>query len=727
MIVHLVTALVFLAFSVNIIILLHGLKSGDSKRLFYYHLLLLCCAVLCLSETLYFFSRNVTEAVFTVRIEYAVSPFIGPLFFFFAADFFKIKFKNRLFAPISFGISAAIVIVIAIRVLDEHMWISFQFKQMLTIPFLGFTAGWLYYLVDIWNCAFALAALGLLIYNFVRKNSSTRRLLLPIIIGVVVLIIINSVYLFGLLPGGMAVFPLGCTAFLVLARNTLHKTWAYETRSDNIETAFHAMSEGVVLADAEYHLLSYNQAAARIFPMLARIGYRNSISIIPQLVNAIKNSMSAGKANTVSGFAIKCDDGVSKYYDAKVATIKTKGVTSCHTILIQDVTANTELLSSLVDSKNETEDLLFSKGRYLSNVGYCLQAPLSTITGSSKLLFSEELSSRQRAYVQEILNSATNMIEIVDSIIEYTKLDSGDYTLNPVNYNLPLLLEQIESLYTYVTKSKGLAFSLIFKGEIPQYLYGDDVRLRQLLNNLLRNAVQFTHKGRVTLTVEVVNEVLKFTVKDTGIGITEDDVARLFTPKGIASMSSNSGSAGLGLTITKSIIKMMNGSIDVSSVYGKGSVFTIKLPIIYGESQNLTPGHTDFTYIKAPAANVLVVDDNSVNLKVASKLLKLSEISADTASSAEECFKRLETKKYDLIFMDHMMPEMDGIEAVRIIRKTYSEEELVIVALSANAVESARDMFLEAGMQDFLAKPVDKSKLQEILLRWLPSSIIGKM
>jgi CheY-like chemotaxis protein len=262
---------------------------------------------------------------------------------------------------------------------------------------------------------------------------------------------------------------------------------------------------------------------------------------------------------------------------------------------------------------------------------------------------------------------------------------------------------------------------------MPKCLYGDDVRLRQILLNILGNSIKFTDKGYVRLAIEVGDSTIKLSISDTGMGIQPKDLPTLFEAftQADAQKNRNKKGTGLGLTITKSLVEMMDGQITVESVYSQGTTFHIEIPKVIGDETLIARTDGNEGIIYAPEARILVVDDNTINLNVARGLLELCKISAETASSGQKAIELVEQNPYDIVFMDHMMPGMDGVEATKIIRKTGIT--VPIIALTASAVEGSRELFLAAGMNDVLTKPINKTLLFKVLEEWVPADKIKKI
>jgi CheY-like chemotaxis protein/HPt (histidine-containing phosphotransfer) domain-containing protein len=296
----------------------------------------------------------------------------------------------------------------------------------------------------------------------------------------------------------------------------------------------------------------------------------------------------------------------------------------------------------------------------------------------------------------------------------------------PVHYDFNTFIENIDSMLRFLIRSKNIDFVIRKEGEMPRCLYGDDNRLRQVLINILNNAVKFTDEGSVGLTISVIDTSINFTIRDTGIGIKEKDIPMLFDAFTQVDMRKNRSQegTGLGLSITKSFIELMGGIITVESVYGQGTVFHVSIPKTLGDETLIHSTGNNEQIIYAPDAKILVVDDNAINLNVARGLLQLHNISAETATSGRQAIEMIQNNHYDIVFMDHMMPEIDGVETTKILRA--AGIDLPIIALTANAITGVKEEFLSNGMNDLLTKPINKALLNQVLEHWLPAEKIIK-
>jgi PAS domain S-box-containing protein len=380
------------------------------------------------------------------------------------------------------------------------------------------------------------------------------------------------------------------------------------------------------------------------------------------------------------------------------------------------------------------------KSRFLASMSHEIRTPMNAIIGMSDLIRTDNLDETQKSFFDDIRKMSKTLLQIINDILDISKIEAGKLELMPVHFNLRELYDNICSLNRFSAEAKDLEFRCRLDPQIPPVIYGDDVRIRQILTNILNNAVKYTREGYVEFTVERSRrngkDMLDFSVKDTGIGIKKEDFPKLFGNFQQLDSSANRGimGTGLGLAITKNLAVMMKGEILFDSEYGKGSVFTVLLPFVEGDPAKVERKTLMSRIIAADNARVLVVDDNQVNLKVALAFLAAHNISAETALNGMEAVEKVKARPYDMVFMDHMMPGMDGAEASRRIRALAENgdaggkrfRDMPIIALSANAVSGVREIFLAAGMNDFIPKPIDDADLNLKLSRWLPADRIAR-
>lgn len=431
-----------------------------------------------------------------------------------------------------------------------------------------------------------------------------------------------------------------------------------------------------------------------------------------------------------------CSISIDKIYDDYMDIIG-------YIVIVHDVTERVRMLERLEREKQRADKANEAKSAFLANMSHEIRTPINAVMGMNEMILRESEESATLEYAKNIQNASKTLLVLINDILDFSKIESGMMEVVEEQYSLKVLLNALKTECSMRAEEKGLNLTFIVPDDTPSLLLGDEVRVRQVLLNILTNAIKYTMKGSVTMTVTheraAQNEVkLTFAVADTGIGIKEENIDRLFgkfdriDEEQVHAIEGT----GLGLSIVDRLLKLMNGTVKVESVYGEGSTFTVSLQqTIVGDEtvgslQEETKKHEKrrrgVPLFMAPDARILAVDDNKVNLTVIKGLLRKTRVQITCASSGRECLECAVKEQYDVILLDHMMPTMDGIETLEELKKMPDNKsrDAAVIVLTANAMAGVREMYLEKGFDDYLSKPIDGSVLEQLLMKYLPPECI---
>jgi len=378
-------------------------------------------------------------------------------------------------------------------------------------------------------------------------------------------------------------------------------------------------------------------------------------------------------------------------------------------------------------AKDRAEEMSQAKGEFLANMSHEIRTPMNGVIGTLQLLADTRLGEVQQDYVNTAHKSAHSLLTILNDILDLSKIEAGKMSIEAIPLDVREIVGDLITLHTMTAEEKCIELIAEIDDKLPQVLVGDPTRIRQILANLISNALKFTEKGHVLVRVRVDScderqAEIRFEVEDTGVGIKagiKDKLFKEFT-QADGSTTRKYGGTGLGLAIVKQLVEMMHGLFGVDSVHGEGSTFWFRLPLEIGDEDSLKQANQKEPEIqKELSGHVLLVEDNPINQMVAQKLLEKIGIQSTLAADGQEALDRLEQESFDAVLMDCQMPVMDGFEAARRIREREALNRLPVIAMTANVMEGDREKCISAGMNDYIGKPVVEADLKKILARWL--------
>ena len=426
-------------------------------------------------------------------------------------------------------------------------------------------------------------------------------------------------------------------------------------------------------------------------------------------------------------------DAVEKIYDIRIAPIPNSINENVSGIMVFHE------ITDVVEAMERAETANRVKSNFLANMSHEIRTPMNGIVGMVDMIIRETEDRKIKKYAYDIKSASNTLMSIINDLLDLTKLESGKMEINPVNYEFASILNDIMNMTSKKARDKGLEFSLQASREIPSRMMGDETRIKQIVTNLINNAIKYTEAGKVTVAVDFEKSTnsLKIDVIDTGVGITPEDQQKLFSSfqRMDETKNRNIEGMGLGLNLTKQLLTLMKGRIEFESELGRGSTFSVFIP---QETVDTTPmgsflEETEYRPVAAgeleasftaPEAHILLVDDNELNLEVATAILEDTKIQITTAMSGQECVDKLREQRFDMVFLDQMMPGMSGIETLKMIRDEKVAEGTPVIAFTADAVVGAKESYLKEGFAGYLPKPIVYPELERLLIEFLPKRYI---
>ena len=710
---------------VSLFLLLSGDASREQKLMIFF---LYGSLVQNVGYVLEMTAGSMDAAILAVKVEYLGSIFVPLLYCSFIHNYCYRKMSEKLLRVL---LAIDVLVLLAVFTCDKTnlYYSSIDWVEVYGgHSFLQLAVGPMYVVFFIFSCGVPLIVSVGILFNIIifypahaQVRQYKRILLLELLPFIALLLkVMNLTGSFDPTPVTMGLMLSTVQIFVWSRRN-------YDFRYLAAEVVLQSISGGVLVLDAQRRIVSYNRTAQSIFSDLGPHILGDNV----EKINGFREEMLDVDHST----SLYIHD---RYYECQ--TQKMPGSRSAldgYTVLILDVTATRNYIEEIKRIREQAEQANKAKSAFLANMSHEIRTPMNAIIGLSDILMEESQGRKLYAFARDIKSSAQNLLGIINDILDLSKVEAGKMELVFTDYYVNTAVGEVVGMMEVAASLRGLELRYECDTSIPCRYHGDEGRIRQILINLLNNAVKFTKKGYVKITVSGSRgasedeELLKFEVQDTGCGIRKEDLEKIFDNFQQVDSKQNRTveGTGLGLSITKKLVELMNGNIHVESVYGAGSTFTVTIPQTIvdkrtiEEMPDVLPAEVEqLKLFTAEEFKILLVDDNAVNRKVAKRLLDTYKFDLTEAASGPEAIDLVKKRVYDLIFMDHMMPEMDGIEAVQIIRSQCGENgtKPVVIALTANVMAGEKERFLKNGFQDFLPKPLDRKSLNNMLAKWVP-------
>ncbi len=673
-------------------------------------------------------SRNIGEAMTAVRVEFMGGAFITTFLFVFTAKYCGYRLCARLEA-FMFCLDGLVLLCIWGYRYTPIYYSRVSFVTDGLFPHLILEKGPLYY-VFLTQMMFQMVGSFFLTVQANRRVGSGKKNVNLIALGACSIFPILG-FVCNELPWieGYDAVP-ACEGLGILAFGIVVVFYhIFDITITAHEDIIKSMDEAVLIVNVDGGFLEANDKAKELFQGLA--GFKMGEQVCKENLREIF------AANTY--FEHTSGNHIFEVHANKIWNNR---VLVGYSIVFVDMTQSRRQLEQMKILKAHAEEANRAKSEFLARMSHEIRTPINAVLGMNEMVLRESTEEDVKKYSMDIKTSAQALLGIINDILDFSKIESGKMEIVPAEYEFNSMLNDLYNIFSLRAQEKGLRFDVSVDPSLPSKLYGDDLRIRQVLVNLLTNAVKYTGKGTVTFEVTGEREgpdvILRYTVRDTGIGIRQEDIPKLFSAfeRIDEEKNRNIEGTGLGMNISLQLLKLMNTDLHVESVYGEGTRFFFSLrqgvvdvePVgdFQERARKAAREHNYHAGFTSPEGEILLVDDNRVNRRVFCGLLKQTQVKITDVGSGRECLDHIRQKHYDLIFLDHMMPEMDGMETIQKMKEMGDNlcQDTPVIMLTANAIVGAKEQYLEAGFDDFLAKPIDQTKLERLVMHWMPQEKI---
>ena len=691
--------------------------------------------------------RNIGAALVANLVCFIGNLFVLPMIFFIILDFCQIKYKSYV-QVLSLAFSSALFFIL---VFSSRFPYFYQYIQLIIAKhysYLSIVPGPAYQAYELMIAAYSV---GIVLVSLHTMNTSKR---IPRHALVILLVqsVLNGFFARPIVMYGYHVdlHPLCNLVYTMVLFRLFREGERLDMTAAIMQSLNQQGAVGHMTLSLSGTFLASDDIMKKLFPETAELSVNQQLSGGGKLYTEIKEWVREFSENGNSTLHVFSTEGrtyrgsVSDFFRNEDSYFRSR---IGYIVSIADTTDEQKYLELLTKYNNNLKEMAEvansanqAKSAFLSNMSHEIRTPINAVLGMDEMILRESREDTILGYAEDIKRAGASLLSIVNDILDFSKIEAGKMDIIPVEYDLESTLNDLVTMIRGRAEAKHLKFILKVDESMPALLYGDEIRIKQVITNILTNAVKYTERGSVTFSIgykKTGDDTIAFrcSVKDTGIGIKKEELDKLFTAFERLDEKRNRTieGTGLGMNITQQLLHLMNSHLEVESEYGTGSDFSFELeqkvvrwtPIGDFEkrlSEKKVVHENSQQSFEAPDAHILVVDDTEMNLTVIRGLLKETKLKIDTAESGQQCLDMAEEKDYDLILLDHRMPEMDGVETLKRLRQSQKESlhTLPVISLTANAVSGAREFYMEAGFQDYLTKPINPEKLEGCLMHYLP-------